>query len=52
MSNAATGLAPILSIKQDPEPCERFEAVVLVHGIRQLSELAPADSIERAFVGT
>src|SRR5438876_4504781 len=42
-----TGLAPFMSIIQDPETYERFEKVVLVHGVRQVSELAYADFIER-----
>jgi ferredoxin/flavodoxin---NADP+ reductase len=35
-----TGLAPFLSIVRDPEVYERFEHVVLVHGVRQVDELA------------
>ena len=35
-----TGLAPFLSIVQDPETYERFEQVVLVHGVRRVSDLA------------
>lgn len=35
-----TGLAPYLSIVQDPETYERFEKVILVHGVRWQSELA------------
>ncbi len=42
-----TGLAPFMSIIQDPHTYERFEQVVLVHGVRQVSELAYADYIER-----
>ncbi len=34
-----TGLAPFLSIVRDPEVYERFERVVLVHGVRTVSEL-------------
>jgi ferredoxin/flavodoxin---NADP+ reductase len=41
-----TGLAPFMSIIQDPETYERFETVVLLHGVRQVSELAYADFIE------
>ncbi|MBL8248431.1 MAG: ferredoxin--NADP reductase [Candidatus Competibacter sp.] len=40
-----TGLAPFLSIIQDPETYERFEKIVLVHGVRRVSELAYADFI-------
>lgn len=35
-----TGLAPFLSIVRDPEVYERFEHIVLVHGVRQVDELA------------
>src|SRR5690606_3399304 len=35
-----TGLAPFMSIAQDPEVYERYEKVVLVHGCRQVGELA------------
>ncbi|HTP39802.1 MAG TPA: ferredoxin--NADP reductase [Steroidobacteraceae bacterium] len=41
-----TGLAPFLSIIKDPETYERFEQVVLVHGVRQTSELAYAQLIQ------
>jgi len=35
-----TGLAPFMSIVRDPETYERFGKVVLVHGVRHVSELA------------
>ncbi len=38
-----TGLAPWLSIVQDPETYERFDKVIVVHGCRQVNELAYAD---------
>ncbi len=41
-----TGLAPFLSIIRDPDTYERFEKVVLVHGVRVGSELAYAKFIE------
>lgn len=41
-----TGLAPFLSIIKDPETYERFETVVLVHGCRQVAELAYGEAIE------
>ncbi|NBS95417.1 MAG: ferredoxin--NADP reductase [Betaproteobacteria bacterium] len=37
---SGTGLAPFMSIVQDPETYERFEEVVLLHGVRLVSELA------------
>lgn len=40
-----TGLAPFMSIIKDPDIYERFEKVVLVHGVRWVSELAYADYI-------
>lgn len=38
-----TGLAPFLSIIKDPETYERFEHVVLTHGVRNAQDLAYAD---------
>ncbi len=35
-----TGLAPFLSLVKDPETYERFERVILVHGVRFKSDLA------------
>ena len=35
-----TGLAPFLSLVRDPEVYERFEKVILVHGCRQVRDLA------------
>jgi ferredoxin/flavodoxin---NADP+ reductase len=40
-----TGLAPFLSIVRDPEVYERFEHIVLVHGVRQKDELAYHDML-------
>src|SRR5215216_1126727 len=40
-----TGLAPFVSIIKDPEAYERFEKVVLVHGCRQVDELAYGERI-------
>lgn len=41
-----TGLAPFLSVIRDPETYERFEQVVLVHGVREVKELAYRDMLE------
>src|SRR5690606_12120833 len=41
-----TGLAPFMSIIKDHEIYERFEKVVLLHGVRYVSELAYADYIQ------
>ncbi len=35
-----TGLAPFMSIIRDPETYERFENIVLVHGVRKVEDLA------------
>jgi ferredoxin--NADP+ reductase len=40
-----TGLAPFLSIIRDPDTYEKFEQVVLVHGVREVGELAYHDYI-------
>ena len=40
-----TGLAPFMSIIRDPDTYERFEQVILVHGVRQVNELAYHDYI-------
>ena len=40
MLATGTGLAPFMSIVRDPETYERFDEVVLVHGVREVSELA------------
>ncbi|MES2772083.1 MAG: ferredoxin--NADP reductase [Pseudomonadota bacterium] len=47
MLATGTGLAPFISLIQDPETYERFEKVVLIHGVRWVSELAYNDFISR-----
>jgi len=42
-----TGLAPFLSIIRDPQTYERFERVILAHGVRSVSELAYAELLTR-----
>lgn len=42
-----TGLAPFMSIIKDPEAYERYERVVLVHGVRTVAELAYQDYITK-----
>ncbi len=42
-----TGLAPFLSIVRDPETYEKFEQVVLVHGVREVKELAYREMFEK-----
>jgi len=43
--STGTGLAPFLSIIRDPDTYAKFESVVLVHGVRQVDELAYHDQI-------
>jgi ferredoxin/flavodoxin---NADP+ reductase len=44
--SSGTGLAPFMSLIKDPDVYERFEKVILVHGVRYRSELAYRDYIE------
>lgn len=41
--STGTGLAPFMSVIRDPETYERFEQIVLVHGVREVEELAYHD---------
>jgi ferredoxin--NADP+ reductase len=43
---SGTGLAPFMSLIKDPEIYERFEKIILVHGVRYRSDLAYRDFIE------
>lgn len=43
--STGTGLAPFISVIQDPETYERFEKVILVHGVRYVSDVAYEDFI-------
>ena len=45
MMSSGTGLAPFLSIIRDPATYEKFAEVVLVHGVREVAELAYRDTI-------
>jgi len=47
MFATGTVLAPFLSLIKDPDVYERFEKVVLLHGVRHVSELAYGDYIEK-----
>lgn len=44
--STGTGLAPFISIIQDPQVYERFDRVILTHGVRYASELAYQDFIQ------
>lgn len=43
MLSTGTGLAPFMSIVRDPETYEKFDQLILVHGVRQVDELAYHD---------
>jgi ferredoxin--NADP+ reductase len=43
--STGTGLAPFASLIKDPDVYERFERIVLVHGCRQVSELAYGEEL-------
>ena len=44
--STGTGLAPYMSLIQDIEVYDRFEKVILVHGVRKIDDLAYKDFIE------
>ena len=43
--STGTGLAPFASLIKDPDVYERYENIVLVHGCRQVSELAYGEEL-------
>jgi ferredoxin--NADP+ reductase len=43
--STGTGLAPFMSIIRDPEIYERYDRVILTHGVRSVSELAYQQTI-------
>ena len=43
--STGTGLAPFMSIIRDPDTYEKFDTVILVHGVRQVDELAYHDML-------
>ena len=45
--STGTGLAPFLSIIKDPEIYDNFDKVVLVHGVRNIRELAYSEVISQ-----
>jgi ferredoxin/flavodoxin---NADP+ reductase len=44
--STGTGMAPFMSVIRDPETYERFEKVILVHGVRTINELAYHDYLQ------
>lgn len=47
MLATGTGLAPFLSLARDPEVYEKFDKVVLVHGVRYVRELGYREMFEK-----
>ena len=45
LMGSGTGMAPFMSIIRDPATYERFEQVILVHGVREVAELAYHDHL-------
>jgi ferredoxin/flavodoxin---NADP+ reductase len=43
--STGTGLAPFASLIKDPEVYDRYDSIVLVHGCRQVSELAYGEEL-------
>lgn len=43
--STGTGLAPFMSIVRDPDTYNKFEQIILVHGVRQKDELAYHDML-------
>src|SRR5438128_2315319 len=43
--STGTGLAPFACLIKDPDVYERFESIILVHGCRQVSELAYGEEL-------
>lgn len=46
MLATGTGLAPFLSLVREPEVYERFEKVILVHGVRHVNDLSYRELFE------
>jgi len=56
MFSTGTGLAPFMSVIRDPASYEKYEELILVHGVRQVKELAyhdllTADLPQHEFLG-
>jgi ferredoxin--NADP+ reductase len=45
--STGTGMAPFMSLIQDPDVYDLYDKVILVHGVRHVSELAYADFISK-----
>ncbi len=44
--STGTGLAPFMSIIRDPDTYERFEHIIVAHGVRQVSDLGYSEYIK------
>lgn len=51
MLSTGTGLAPFLSLARDPDIYDRFNQIVIVHCVRQVSDLAFRDELESQLAG-
>jgi|TARA_B110001454_G_scaffold167647_1_gene157680 ferredoxin--NADP+ reductase len=49
--STGTGLAPFLSLIRDPDIYERFGQVIVVHSVRQVSDLAYREELESHLAG-
>lgn len=49
--STGTGLAPFMSLVRDPDIYERFNQIVLVHSVRQVSDLAYRTELEAHLAG-
>ncbi len=43
LMSTGTGLAPFMSVIRDPDTYEKFQEVILIHGVREVKELAYYD---------
>ncbi|SBV31394.1 Ferredoxin--NADP reductase [uncultured Sphingopyxis sp.] len=51
MLSTGTGLAPFLSLARDPDIYDRFNQIVIVHCVRQVSDLAFREELESQLAG-
>lgn len=47
MLSTGTGLAPFLSLVKDPEAYQRFDKIILVHGVRRVRDLSYRQYLEQ-----
>lgn len=51
MLSTGTGLAPFLSLARDPEVYDRFDQVIIVHGVRRVDDLAWREELTAQLAG-